>query len=210
MANTIQHKRSSTASVIPSSVSLAAGELAINTADGKLYLKKDDASVIQVGGPAAAYSVFNPLDNQPPAASYATIDTRNSILVLEYDDTADESAVFIGIVPEAASLGSGLIVKLHWMADTATSGTVRWGVQVERMNTDQDADSFDTAATTGTATSGTSGIISTTSITITTIDSVVAGEPFRLKVYRDADGTSGTDNMTGDAQLVSVEVRSAS
>ena len=54
MANTIRLKRSATASSVPSSGSLVAGELAVNTADGKLYLKKDDASIVQIGGPAAA------------------------------------------------------------------------------------------------------------------------------------------------------------
>ena len=54
MPNTIQLKRSSTASAVPSSGSLVAGELAVNTADGKLYLKKDNASVVQIGGPAEA------------------------------------------------------------------------------------------------------------------------------------------------------------
>ena len=54
MANTIQHKRSATASAIPTAGSLSAGELAINTADGKLYLKKDNASVVQIGGPVDA------------------------------------------------------------------------------------------------------------------------------------------------------------
>ncbi len=52
MANTIQHKRNSTASAIPSSGSLSAGELAVNTADGKVYTKKDDASVVEIGRPA--------------------------------------------------------------------------------------------------------------------------------------------------------------
>jgi hypothetical protein len=162
------------------------------------------------GGGTKTYEVFAPLHNQPPASNYATVDTRNSIMVLEFDAATDESAVFIGVMPEAASLGSGLKIRIHWMADTATSGTCRWGVQIERMNTDEDSDSFDTAATAGSTTNGTSGIITTTEITITTIDSVAAGEPYRLKVFRDADGTSGTDDMTGDAQLVAVEVRSAS
>lgn len=162
------------------------------------------------GGGTKTYAVFVPTDNQPPASNYATIDTRNSIMVLEFDAATDESAVFVNVMPEAASLGSGLKIRIHWMADTATSGTCRWGVQIERMNTDEDSDSFDTAATGGSTTNGTSGIITTTEITITTIDSVAAGEPYRLKVFRDADGTSGTDDMTGDAQLVAVEVRSAS
>lgn len=54
MANTIRHKRSATASAIPSSGSLSTGELAINTADGKLFLKKDNSSVVEIGGAAAA------------------------------------------------------------------------------------------------------------------------------------------------------------
>jgi hypothetical protein len=54
MANTITHKRSSTASAVPSSGSLVAGELAINTADGKLFLKKDNLSVVEIGKPAGS------------------------------------------------------------------------------------------------------------------------------------------------------------
>ena len=54
MANTIQHKRSSTATTVPTAGQLSAGELAVNTADGKLYLKKDNAAIVQIGGPAAA------------------------------------------------------------------------------------------------------------------------------------------------------------
>lgn len=219
MAQTIRLKRSAVQGKVPTTGDLNLGELAINTYDGKLYLKKDSgtASIVEVGaggggggGGTKTYCVFTPLDNQPPATNYATIDTRNSIAVLDFDAATDESAVFVGIMPEGASLGSGLKIRLHWMSTSSTSGTCRWGVQIERMNTDLDSDSFDTAATTGTATNGTSGIITMTEITTTNIDSVAAGEPFRLKVYRDADGTSGTDDMTGDAELVAVEVRSAS
>jgi hypothetical protein len=183
-----------------------------NGSNGQV-LTTDGAGSLSWTAPSAGtktYEVFTPLHNQPPASNYATIDTRNSIMVLEFDAATDESAVFVGVIPEAASLGSGLKIRIHWMADTATSGTCRWGAQIERMNTDEDSDSFDTAATAGSTTNGTSGIITTTEITITTIDSVAAGGPFRLKVFRDADGTSGTDDMTGDAQLVAVEVRSAS
>ena len=163
------------------------------------------------GGSAGTktYAVFTPFNNQPPNSSFATADTRNSILVLDFDDSSDESAVFVGVMPEGAVLTSGLKVRIHWMASTATSGTCRWGAQIERMNTDLNSDSFDTAATAGSATNGTSGIITVTEITVTNIDGLQEGEPFRLKVYRDADGTSGTDNMTGDAELVVVEVRSA-
>lgn len=49
MADTIKLKRSATASAVPTAGQLELGELAINTADGKLYLKKGDGSVVDVG-----------------------------------------------------------------------------------------------------------------------------------------------------------------
>ena len=47
MASTIKVKRSSTASAVPAS--LAEGELAANTTDGKLFLGKADTSVVEIG-----------------------------------------------------------------------------------------------------------------------------------------------------------------
>lgn len=154
-------------------------------------------------------AVFTALNNNPPAASYATPDVRNSIPVLDFDASSDESAVFLGILPRDYS-GGGLTVTLHVMHSTATSGTSRWQVQIERMNTDEDADSFATAGSAACTPNGTSGIISTAVVTFTAgaaMDSLVAGEPFRLKVTRDADGTSGTDDAAGDAELVAIEVK---
>jgi hypothetical protein len=153
------------------------------------------------------YAVFTAEHNQPTATAFATLDTRNSIAVLDFDDATDESAVFVSIIPEAASLGSGLKIRLHWMATTATSGNVVWDVSLERMTTDLDSDSFDTIASGTAAANGTSGILTVTEITLTTIDSVTAGDGFRLKVTRDANNAS--DTMTGDAELVVCEVRSA-
>jgi hypothetical protein len=158
-------------------------------------------------GGTKTYAVFTATDNQPPAAAFATLDTRNSIAVLDFDDATDESAVFVSIIPEAASLGSGLKIRLHWMATTATSGDVVWDVSLERMTTDLDSDSFDTIASGTAAANGTSGILTVTEITLTTIDSVTAGDGYRLKVTRDAN--NGSDSMSGDAELVLAEVRSA-
>lgn len=153
-------------------------------------------------------AVFTPRENQPPASAFATLDTRNSVAVLDFDAATDESAIYPAIVPEAADLASGLSVRITWMATTATTGNVRWRVALERGSTDLDADSFDTAAEANGAANGTSGIPTTTSITLTTIDSVAVGEPYRLRVSRvGSDATN--DTMTGDAELISVEVRSA-
>jgi len=46
MAQTIQLKRSSTSGATPSAGSLSAGELAVNTADGKVYTRKDSGTVV--------------------------------------------------------------------------------------------------------------------------------------------------------------------
>jgi hypothetical protein len=48
MASRIKHKRSSVAGRIPLAADLEAGELALNTNDGKVYLKKDDNSILDV------------------------------------------------------------------------------------------------------------------------------------------------------------------
>jgi len=45
--NTIVHKKSSTPGATPSAGSLVAGELAVNTADGVVYLKRDDGAVVR-------------------------------------------------------------------------------------------------------------------------------------------------------------------
>ena len=109
---------------------------------------------------------------------------------------------------KGASLGSGLKVRVHWAATTATTGSVKWGAAIERMNTDMDVDSFETEASAYTTCSGTSGIPVVTEITVTVLESLAAGDLYRLKVRRIA--TDGSyDTMSGDAELIAVEVRSA-
>ncbi len=169
------------------------------------------------GSGTKTYATFTPLDAQPPASNFATLDTHADIAVLEFDGgTTDESTTFVGIMPEGASLGSGLKVRIHWMADTATSGNVRWGVQFQRLTDDVDTATYDTsysaganevnsAAPTGAGADGTPAVAE---ITMTAIDGITAGDAFRLKVYREASDT-GNDTMAGDAQLFAVEVRSA-
>ena len=197
----------------PSGSDFNVGEPAWDKTAKKLYIKAGDNTMAEIGGGGSGgtktYCVFTPNQNQPPATNFATLDTRNSILVLDFDDGAtNENAVFVGIIPEAANLASGLKVRIHWMATSATSGNCRWGVQFEKSGTDLDSDSFDTATEAHTATNGTSGIETMTEITATAIDSLAAGDRFRLKVYRDSSDTTN-DTMTGDAELIAVEVRSA-
>ena len=149
---------------------------------------------------------FTPRENQPPATAFATLDTRNAIAVLDFDAATDEAAIFSGVIPDYANLASGLKIRLAWMATTATSGNVRWGGQLMRCNTDLDSDSFDTATLVTSAANGTSGIVTVAEITTTALDGLAVGDTFRIKIYRDADDAVN-DTMTGDAELIAVEVQ---
>lgn len=158
------------------------------------------------------YAVFTPLDNQPPAANYATLDTLNStspVSVLDFNDGTDESAIFVGILPEAAVTTSGLKIILYWTADTTSTNTVVWSAEIENDDGyDIDGDGFDTnAVTTSTTHIGVAGQINKTTISLGSgdVDGLVAGQPYRLRVFRDAD--NGADNYIGDAMLMAVEVR---
>jgi hypothetical protein len=161
------------------------------------------------GAGTKTYGIFTPLDNQPTSSNFATLNTRNSIAVLEFDDTTNQSAVFVSVCPDAADLSLGLIVNISWFGATATSGNVVWGAQIEAMTHDEDSDNFGTATEATTACNGTSGIKSETSLTIgaANIDSLATKVAYRVKVYRNA--ASGSDTMAGLAQIFTVEVRSA-
>ena len=56
MANSIKVKRSAVPSAAPTTANLELGELAINTYDGKLFIKKDNgtASIVEVGANSGA------------------------------------------------------------------------------------------------------------------------------------------------------------
>ena len=155
--------------------------------------------------------VFTPLNNEPPATVFATFDTRNSVPVLDFDDTTDESAVFGAVLP-ANYAGGGLTVTLVWMATSATTGTVRWNVQIEAHPNDTfdiDADGYAAVQSATGTTASLSGEQQYTSITFTNgaqMDSLATGESFRIKVTRDANHATD-DTMTGDAELLRVVIK---
>lgn len=156
--------------------------------------------------------IFLPQDATFPASNYATPDLRNTHPVLDFDGSTDEEAYFEGHLPNNYA-GGGLTVDLYISFSSATSGNSRWQADFERQNaggSDLDADSFSgTFQSAGGVPNGTSGITTKVSIALSNaqIDSLAANEPFRLKIRRDADGTSGTDDVTTDAELHRVVIR---
>lgn len=160
------------------------------------------------GGGTKTLTRWSPRDNQAPASNFAPFDVRNSILLLDFAPApaANRSAVFVGVIPEAAVLTNGLIVRLLWTSTSGTTGNCRWGVQFEKMTTSIDTDSFDTATELNSSAPTTAGVPKITDITCTSIDGLVAGDFFRLKVYRDSSDTAN-DTMAGDAELIGIELR---
>lgn len=153
--------------------------------------------------------IFTPYANEPPSSNYATLDLRNGHPVLDFDPTTNESAIFTGIMPQHYA-GGGVTVYLHYAMTSAVADTVDWDVEFELIgDADQDIDSDGFAAansvdnTTVPATSGHVDVVSVAFTDGADMDSVLAGDAFRLRVTRDA----ASDDAAGDAELVAVEIR---
>lgn len=154
--------------------------------------------------------IFGPLHNEPPSSNPATFDTRNSHPVLDFDASTNESAVFSAVMPQHYAGTTGITVYLHYSMSSAEANTVDWDVSWERIGDQQldvDGDSFAAVnSVDDTTVPGTTGLVDVVSVAFTDgadMDSVAAGELFRLKVTRDAT----SDDAAGDAELHAVELR---
>jgi len=152
---------------------------------------------------------FVPQSNEPTSANFATLDTRNLHPVLDFDDTTNEFAVFSGVMPQHYD-GGGVTVFLHYALTAATTGNTDWDTAFERIGDQQqdlDVDGFAAVnSVDNTTVPGTSGLVDIVSIAFTDgvdMDSVAAGEGFRIKINRDAV----SDTAIGDAELRFVEIR---
>jgi hypothetical protein len=147
-----------------------------------------------------------------PGTNFPTPDLRNSIPVLDYDDSTTETAYFNCFMPRNYAAG-GVTVTIGWMFTTSgTPGTdtCKWDVAFKSVT--DDADDLDTkafaAVNSVTATSATAdGEVAYDTITFTDgadMDSVAAGEYFQLSVARDAAGGTASP---GDAELLFIEIK---
>lgn len=180
--------------------------------DTTKFLRGDATWAVPTGATVKPHIVFYPTDSEPPTTNYAQLNLRNLHPTLDFDGTTDEAAVFTGWLPTTYS-GGGLTVELFVCFTSATSGTARFEASIERMDAsslDIDADSFASSQSAGGTAPGTTGQLIKITITFTSgaqMDSLAAGEMFRLKINRDPNGDTGTDDITTDAQLLAVVVR---
>lgn len=175
--------------------------------------QKGHITDIEDGSPGGGFApiVFPPFLNEAPASNPATADLRNKHPTLDFDGSTDEEAVWSHVLRPGYA-GGWLRVSTWWSFTSATSGSLRVQAAIERINTsslDIDADSFAAFRSTDGTAPSTSGQVIKTDITFfdsAQRDGLTAGELFRLKIRRDADGTSGTDDITTDAELLMVSM----
>lgn len=145
-----------------------------------------------------------------PSSGGAVWGSRNQQPHWSCDDTADEVVYSIPLVMPEHYAGGGVTLEIETRAASATSGNFVVKSAFSR-ETGQDADSDGFAAenvSSATATNGTSGIPTTATVTFADgadMDSITAGDSFRLMVGRDANNAS--DTLSGDLQIVSVHIK---
>ena len=154
--------------------------------------------------------ILTPLHNEPTAANYATLDTRNLHPVLDFDAATNEYAVFSAVMPRNYAGTTGLTVYIHYAMSSAEADTIDWDAAFERIGDQQldiDGDSFAAVQSVdNTTVPDTTGLVDIVSIAFTDgaqMDSIAVGEGFRIKINRDA----ASDDAAGDAELVFVEIK---
>lgn len=146
-------------------------------------------------------------DNEPTDTNYAQITVVNAHLVLAFDTTTAESAVFRASLPRNYA-GGGITCYVTWAADSATTGTIGWTVEFETSSSQVlGTDGFASAQTITAATvPGTTRTPSITNVAVSNganMDSIAVGVAFRLRLKRDV----ANDTATGDALFIMLELK---
>lgn len=112
MANTIKIKQSAVASKVPLTTDLSLGELAVNTYDGKLFLKKNVSgteTIVEIGaggGGGGASTTISDTAPVAPTAGDMWWDSAEGILKIYYTDA--NSSQWVAASPN--TYGSGGVI----------------------------------------------------------------------------------------------------
>lgn len=150
------------------------------------------------------FSTFAPL-----AASPASPEVFNASPVLAFDPSTDTNVIFDAIMPLGYN-GGPLTASVRWAPTTTSTGNCRWDLSFMRRADGVDnigVDSFATPQSVASPALGTSGLVTYASIPFTSaqIDSLAAGESFRLKLTRNA--STAADSLTGNARVFGLSLR---
>jgi len=156
MAQTIKLKRSATSGAIPTTSSLALGEVAINTYDGKMYIKKDvggTETIVQVGAGADSVSYleagmieyeytatsnqtsFSGSDDNSATLSYIA----ESIMVFVNGVLQDDGVDYTASNGTSVVFGTGLAaadeVRIVAFTNVTTAGTLQDPTKLDAIST---------------------------------------------------------------------------
>lgn len=143
----------------------------------------------------------------PPAANFAAIGARaggstpaENYLGYLFDAAVNEHVDFLCRLSGYA--GGGLTFTLPWLAVSATTGVVRWGIAIRRLDTAEDVDvahtyDFNEVDSSAPATNGQTVYPTITFTDGVDMDNWANGELAIVRVRRNAAGST----MTGDAFL---------
>lgn len=156
--------------------------------------------------------VFTSADAVPDDTNFPQPEIVNNHQVLSFDAGTNEICYFEGVMPSTYSGITGVTVQVVCISRSGTSGTLEWEASFERNNnglvisSDSFASSNNVTITIGAANTVIDGAIPGNTIAFTNgaeMDSVAAGEAFRLKVLRDAS----TDSCSSDCALMWVIIK---
>ena len=122
MANLIQLRRSAVQGAVPTTAQLQLGELAINTYDGKLYLKKNNGteSIVEIGaGGGASISIGDTAPASPINGSLWWDSTAGKLKIYYNDGTTSQ-----WVDASSNTYGSGGVSSTSIASDSTITPTV--------------------------------------------------------------------------------------
>lgn len=124
MANTIKLRRSATQDAVPTTSQLALGELAMNTYDGKLFMKTDQGgteAVIEIGAGSISISSTTPAVGDSEAGDiYWDSDEGNAYIL--YDD-GNGTAQWVPLTATASGAVADSVIEGNTSAEVVDTGT---------------------------------------------------------------------------------------
>ena len=112
MANTIKLRRSATSGAVPTTSQLALGELAMNTFDGKLFIKTNQSgteSIAEIGADAGKITIASTPPGSPDVGDIYWDDGEGSAYIY-YDDGDTQQWVSFSPASSSSSTSSTSII----------------------------------------------------------------------------------------------------
>jgi hypothetical protein len=122
MANTIKLRRSATSGAVPTTGQLALGELAMNTFDGKLFIKTDQSgteSIAEIGAGGSTITIASTPPGSPDVGDIYWDDVDGSAYIY-YDDGNTQQWVSLSAASSASAATSVILENERDISDNYT------------------------------------------------------------------------------------------